>query len=106
MTDVYRLQTPPIVCPMGDGHDDLALFDTDDLPLDFGYEDQLWHVIVAIAMMGPAYILLFILSPLIVGLCVAYVTIWVVRLTHEILRRLWLRLWRMVREILRILFGV
>jgi pyrroline-5-carboxylate reductase len=49
------------MCAIADGRHPDALFDPEDL--DFIYVERWWHFVLAILSMGPAYLLLFVLSP-------------------------------------------
>jgi hypothetical protein len=78
---------------MADGHHHHALFDPDDLDdFDFDFVNQWWHAVLAILGMGPAYLLLFVMSPIILGLITLGLGYWTGRGTYLIVRRLGLTL--------------
>jgi hypothetical protein len=85
------------ICGMTDERQPLALFDVDDLD---NYEERFVYFVVAVLIMGPAYVLLFFLMPLIMGLVILHIMIWVVGWANGIRRRVVRRLGQMMQEIL------
>lgn len=78
---------------MVDDRQPLAIFDPDDL---VEYEDRFIDYMAAFAVMGPAYTLLFFLMPLIVGLLIVHVNIWIARRVQGMVRRVVGRLRQMM----------
>jgi hypothetical protein len=76
---------------MAHDHHPYPLFDPDDLDdFDFMFVNQWWHAVLAILSMGPAYLLLFAIGPIILGLGIIGLGYWTGRETYRILR--WLSL--------------
>jgi hypothetical protein len=71
MTDDQQLRKRPKISAMTDDDHEHVLFDPDDLPLDFAYEVQLWHSIVATLGVVPYSFALLCLFPVIVCFCLA-----------------------------------
>jgi hypothetical protein len=74
---------------MTDGRHPHALFDPDDLDdFDWDFTNQWYHAVLALLSMGPAYLLCFIMSPLLLGLTILGILYWTGRGTYWVLRRI------------------
>jgi hypothetical protein len=92
---------------MTDDHHHHALFDPDDLDdFDFDFVNQWWHAVIAILSMGPAYLLFFVMSPLILGLFAVGLGYWTGWGTYRAARRLGLVTLQALRLVLEALRGL
>jgi len=90
---------------MTDGRHPHALFDPDDIPDEFDWDfvNQWYHAVFAILSMGPAYLLLFIVSPIMFPLIILGLCYWTGWGTYRIVRRLGLATLHMLGAVLHAL---